>query len=111
MSGASVRLLAGHGQQGTVHATGIRRNGLPKVSMPSTSAASYTAATNQVSSSSQNNGAGFLYDAAGDVTYDGNNEYWYDGVPVNRSSLTGRDAEGQLCAVQSPGSPRIRGPL
>jgi len=55
--------------------------------------------------------AGYVYDASGNTLYDGNNEYWYDGVPVDRSSLTGRDAEGQLCAVQSPGSPRIRGPL
>ena len=63
--------------------------------MPSSSTASYTAATNQVSSSSQNNGAGFLYDAAGNVLNDGQNRYLYD-------------AEGRLCVVQGvivPGSP------
>ena len=83
--------------------------GAAEVAMPSSSTASYTAASNQVSSSSQNGGAGFLYDAAGDVTYDGLNSYLYDGVPVDsgspasgrcslgcrdRSSLTGQDAEG-----------------
>jgi RHS repeat-associated protein len=60
------------------------------VPMPSSSTASYTAASNQVSSSSQNNGAGFLYDAAGDVTYDGLNQYLYD-------------AEGRLCAAKTAG--------
>jgi RHS repeat-associated protein len=60
----------------------------PTPTMPSASAASYTAATNQVSASSQNNGAGFLYDTAGNVLNDGQNRYLYD-------------AEGRLCAVQS----------
>jgi RHS repeat-associated protein len=62
--------------------------GTATVSMPTSSAASYTAASNQVSSSSQNNGAGFLYDTAGNVLNDGQNRYLYD-------------AESRLCAVQS----------
>jgi hypothetical protein len=41
--------------------------------MPSTSTASYTAATNQVAS--VNGGAGLAYDAAGDVTQDPLNSY------------------------------------
>ncbi|MGO9317041.1 MAG: RHS repeat-associated core domain-containing protein [Terracidiphilus sp.] len=65
--------------------------------MPLSSTASYTAASNQVSSSSQNNGAGFLYDAAGDVTYDGLNQYLYD-------------AEGRLCAAMTSG-PSLTGYL
>jgi RHS repeat-associated protein len=60
----------------------------PTPTMPSASTASYTAASNQVSSSSQNNGAGFLYDTAGNVLNDGQNRYLYD-------------AEGRLCAAQS----------
>jgi RHS repeat-associated protein len=52
----------------------------PPNSMPSSSTAYYTAASNQISS--------FTYDAAGDVTYDGLNSYLYD-------------AEGRLCAVSN----------
>jgi hypothetical protein len=44
--------------------------------MPSPSAASYTAASNQVAS--VNGGAGLAYDAAGDVTQDPLNSYLYD---------------------------------
>ncbi len=29
------------------------------------------------------------------------NQYLYDGVPVDRSSLTGQDGEGRICAVKS----------
>jgi hypothetical protein len=60
--------------------------------MPSPSAASYTAATNQVAS--VNGGAGLVYDAAGDVTYDGQNQYLYDG-------------EGRICAVASTPVPNM----
>ena len=35
------------------------------------------------------------------MTYDGLNSYLYDGVPVDRSSSTGRDAEGRICAVKN----------
>ena len=56
--------------------------------MPSTSTASYTAASNQVSS--VNGGAGLSYDAAGDVTQDPLNSYLYD-------------AEGRLCAAKTAG--------
>jgi YD repeat-containing protein len=49
--------------------------------MPSTSTASYTAASNQVAS--VNGGAGLVYDAAGDVIADPLNSYLYDGVPVD----------------------------
>jgi len=45
--------------------------------LSSSTLSSYTLAANSVG-----------YDAAGDVTFDGNNNYWYD-------------AEGRLCAVQS----------
>jgi RHS repeat-associated protein len=73
-------------------AFGNRKNetlgGTAKASMPTSSTASYTAATNHVSAGSQNSGAAFTYDAAGDVTYDGLNSYLYD-------------AEGRLCAVKS----------
>jgi RHS repeat-associated protein len=40
------------------------------------------------------------YDAAGNVLNDNLYQYLYDGVPVDWSSSTGRDAEGRLCAVQ-----------
>ncbi|MGA9071154.1 MAG: hypothetical protein WB424_12905, partial [Terracidiphilus sp.] len=66
--------------------------------LPTTSTVIYTAASNQVATS---NGTAFTYDAAGDVTNDGINSYLYDGVPVDRSSSTGRDAEGRLCAVKN----------
>jgi RHS repeat-associated protein len=56
--------------------------------MPSSSTASYTAATNQVAS--VNGGAGLVYDAAGDVTQDPLNSYLYD-------------AEGRLCAAKTAG--------
>jgi RHS repeat-associated protein len=60
--------------------------------------ASYTV-NNQISST---NGSGVTfaptYDPSGDVTGDGQNQYLY-GVPVDRSSSTGRDGEGRLCAV------------
>jgi len=56
--------------------------------MPSSSTASYTATSNQVSS--VNNGAGLVYDAAGDVTQDPLNSYLYD-------------AEGRLCAARTAG--------
>ncbi len=56
--------------------------------MPSSSTASYTAATNQVAS--VNGGAGLYYDAAGDVTQDLLNSYLYD-------------AEGRLCAAMTAG--------
>ena len=45
-------------------------------------------ASNQVTWSSLNSGAGLTYDAAGDVTYDGLNSYIYD-------------AEGRICAVKN----------
>jgi RHS repeat-associated protein len=60
--------------------------GTPKVSMPSTTTASYTTASNQVSS--VNGGAGLAYDAAGDVIQDSLNSYLYD-------------AESRLCAVKN----------
>ena len=63
-------------------------SGTPSAPMPTSNTASYTAASNQVSTSSLNNGAAFSYDAAGDVTYDGLNSYLYD-------------AEGRLCAVKN----------
>ena len=56
--------------------------------MPSSTTASYTAASNQVSS--VNNGAGLVYDAAGNVTQDPLNSYLYD-------------AEGRLCAARTAG--------
>jgi len=56
--------------------------------MPSSSTASYTAASNQVAS--VNGGAGLVYDAAGDVTQDPLNSYLYD-------------AEGRLCAAKTAG--------
>jgi hypothetical protein len=62
--------------------------------------ANYNPANNRITTATSALG-GYVYDASGNTLYDGNNEYWYDGVPVNRSSLTGRDAEGQLCAVQN----------
>jgi RHS repeat-associated protein len=44
----------------------------------------------------------YVYDASGNTLFDGKNEYWYDAeVPVDRSSSTGWEAEGQLCAVAS----------
>ncbi|MGA2350370.1 MAG: RHS repeat-associated core domain-containing protein [Terracidiphilus sp.] len=54
--------------------------GMVNNSMPASSTASYTPASNQVAS--------MTYDAAGDVTYDGLNSYLYD-------------AEGRLCAVKN----------
>ncbi len=56
--------------------------------MPSSTTASYTAASNQVAS--VNGGAGLIYDAAGDVTQDLLNSYLYD-------------AEGRLCAAKTAG--------
>jgi hypothetical protein len=46
---------------------------------------------------------GVGYDAAGNLTNDvvAGNQYLYDGVPVDRSSSTGQDAEGRICAVFS----------
>jgi len=63
-------------------------SGSPSAPMPASSTAIYTAASNQVSSSSLNGGAAVGYDAAGEVTYDGLNSYLYD-------------AEGRLCAVKN----------
>ena len=63
-------------------------SGTATVPMPSTSTASYTATSNQVSS--VNNGAGLVYDASGDVTQDPLNSYLYD-------------AEGRLCAAKTAG--------
>ncbi len=60
--------------------------------MPSTSTASYTAASNQVAS--VNGGAGLSYDAAGDVTQDPLNSYLYDGVPVDSGSTA-----SDLCSL------------
>ena len=65
----------------------------PTASMPTSSTATFTPASNQLATSSL--ASGITYDAAGDVTYDGTNSYLYD-------------AEGRICAVQGPtgsGSP------
>jgi hypothetical protein len=59
-------------------------SGTGHATVPSNTVAQYTAASNQVSA---DNGAAYQYDAAGDVTYDGQNWYLYD-------------AEGRLCAVK-----------
>jgi RHS repeat-associated protein len=47
----------------------------------------YNPANNQILSVSGTTSANFTYDASGNTTNDGRNQYWYD-------------AEGQLCAVQ-----------
>jgi hypothetical protein len=43
------------------------------------------------------------YDSSGDgdVTNDGQNQYLYIGVPVDRSTSTGRDGEGRVCAIKN----------
>ncbi len=55
---------------------------------PTTQIGAYYNTRNQITSTYGGRGATFVYDAAGDTTYDGVNNYWYD-------------AEGRLCAVQS----------
>jgi hypothetical protein len=60
--------------------------------------------TNRMNQTWQNVNQASGYDAAGDVTNDGRNNYLCDGVPVDWSSSTGRDGEGRLCAVQTGGS-------
>ena len=56
---------------------------------------------NQSAPSSVSAPSGFTYDQAGNVLNDGQNKYLYNGVPVDRSSSTGRDGEGRLCAVET----------
>ena len=55
---------------------------------------------NQMTGNSQNVNQGQYYDASGDITNDGVTAYLYEGVPVDRSSSTGRDGEGRICAVR-----------
>ena len=62
-------------------------SGRPLHAMPSASASSYTAASNQMTAY---NGSPLAYDAAGDVIVDALNSYLYD-------------AEGRLCAVKTAG--------
>jgi len=52
--------------------------------------AQYSGSNNQMTATVQNVTQGSDYDAAGDVTYDGNTRYLYN-------------AEGQICAVQNIG--------
>jgi len=61
----------------------------PTASMPTSSSATYTAASNQIATTTL--GSGLTYDAAGDVTYDGTNDYLYD-------------AEGRICAMKNSSS-------
>jgi len=57
---------------------------------PTTQIGAYYNAKNQITSTYGGRGATFGYDAAGETTSDGVNNYWYD-------------AEGRLCAVQTYG--------
>lgn len=61
----------------------------PTASMPMSSTASFTPASNQLATSSLT--SGLTYDPAGDITYEATNSYLYD-------------AEGCICAVQGPTS-------
>jgi hypothetical protein len=67
--------------------------------MPSSSTASYTAASNQVSS--VNGGAGLAYDAAGDVTQDPLNSYLYDAEEQKNCLAASHRGYFQLCNSQS----------
>jgi len=56
------------------------------------------------------------YDLAGSTIADATtgNQYLYPGVPVDRSSSTGREGEGRVCAVLNgavPGMPIMKGYL
>jgi YD repeat-containing protein len=61
----------------------------PTASMPPSSTATYTPVGNQLATSTM--ASAILYDAAGDIYYDGTNYYLYD-------------AEGRLCAVNNAGT-------
>ena len=58
--------------------------------LPLQTSASYNAANNRMTSMTDGSAATPVYDAAGNVLYDGNNEYWYD-------------AEERICASQPVG--------
>ena len=62
-------------------------NPMPNAAIPTASSATYNT-SNQMITASQNGGAALVYDAAGDVTYDGLNSYLYD-------------AEGRICAAKN----------
>jgi hypothetical protein len=81
-------------------AQSVQTSACPSSGLPAT--ASYNG-NNQVTWTTVNSAVGgFSYDAAGDVLYDGANYYAYDAEGrVDRSSSTGWDAEGRVCAVQS----------
>lgn len=51
--------------------------------------------------------SGYAFDESGDLLADGRNQYLYEGVPVERSLSTGRDAEGRICAVASTPVPGL----
>ena len=61
-------------------------NRLSEINPVANTTATFTSASNQVTATSGT--AVFLYDAAGDITYDGLNNYLYD-------------AEGRVCAVRN----------
>jgi RHS repeat-associated protein len=65
------------------------QGGTPTVAMPTSSSATYNV-SNQLMTSSLSPSGTPQYDLAGDVSYDGMNDYIYD-------------AEGRICAVQNSG--------
>jgi YD repeat-containing protein len=67
-------------------------NPLPQAAMPQSSTATYNT-SNQMTSATQNGGSALVYDAAGNVTFDGLNSYLYD-------------AEGRICAVNTRSNPQ-----
>ena len=87
------RLVSGFASSGPYHDTNSAwtydgfGNRTSEISPISNSSATYTYGSNQVASSTTS-AAGYLYDAAGDVQYDGLNYYLYD-------------AEGRVCAVKN----------